>query len=153
MAGKDERSAKQAFNEALKLLAKRDMSSAALAGKLAAKGFSAEEISEASAMLKSRKYLDDAKLAARQTKIYLEKGKGYFYIKHHLGNLGFTDIPEIPAGEEVSAILEILEKKGQTPEKLANMKNRVKIMVFLSRRGFRQDTIRKALRQFEETEG
>lgn len=129
------------------------MSSSALEEKLLSKGFSSDEVSEASAMLKKKKYLDDDKLARRQARIYLEKGKGFFYIKHHLANLGFTDIPEIPAEDEVGVILEILEKKGQTPAKLANMKNRVKIMVFLSRRGFRQDTIRKALGRFEETEG
>ena len=153
MAGKEDKSAKQAFNEALKLLAKRDMSSRALGEKLLSKGFTGDEVEEAISLLRNKKYLDDGKLASRQARLYLDKGKGFFYIKHHLRNLGFTEMPEIPADDETGSILEILEKKGQTPEKLRNARNRVKIMVFLSRRGFRQDTIQKALRQFEETEG
>lgn len=153
MAGKEDKTLKQAFSEALKLLAKRDMSSRALGEKLLSKGFSADEVEGALSLLQNKKYLDDGKLASRQTKLYLEKGKGFFYIKHHLHNLGFTEIPEIPSEDEIGSILEILDKKGQTPAKLRNVKSRVKMMVFLSRRGFRQETIQKALRQFEETEG
>lgn len=153
MASKEDKPAKQAFSEALKLLAKRDMSSHALGEKLLSKGFSAEDVEGAVSALKSKKYLDDGKLASRQVRIYLEKGKGFFYIKHHLRNLGFTEVPEISADEEIGAVIEILEKKGMTPDKLRNARSRVKMMVFLSRRGFRQETIQKALRQFEETEG
>ena len=153
MARKEDKPARQDFNEALKLLAGRDMSSNALAEKLLSKGFAAKEVDETLSLLRSKKYLDDGKLASRQAMLYLEKGKGFFYIKHHLRNLGFTEMPEIPAEGEIDSILEILEKKGQTPAKLRNAKTRVKMMVFLSRRGFRQETIQKALRHFEETEG
>jgi len=153
LTGKEDKPSKQAFDEALKILARRDMSSSALLEKLTAKGFSREEAEEAAEKLRKKGYLDDSKLAGRQARLYLEKGKGYFYIKHHLHNLGFTTPPEVPAEDEIAAIIDILQKKGQTAKKLGNQANRVKMMVFLSRRGFRHDSITRAIRQFQETEG
>jgi regulatory protein len=153
LAIKEDKSNKKAFNEALKILAKRDMSSSGLAGKLLSKGFSREEITDAAELLKNKGYLDDSKLAARQAQIYLDKGKGFFYIKHHLHNLGFSEMPQIELKDEIKVILEIVKKKGLSRKKLAERETRVKIMVFLSRRGFRQDAISKALRGLEETEG
>ncbi len=84
--------------------------------------------------------------------LYLEKGKGSSTQAPPSEPRFYGDAGD-PAEGEIDSILEILEKKGQTPAKLRNAKTRVKMMVFLSRRGFRQETIQKALRHFEETEG
>jgi SOS response regulatory protein OraA/RecX len=143
----------KAFNEALKILAKKDVSSAKLASKLAEKGYERDEIEDVCRALQKKGYLNDAGLAERQARIYLDKGKGFFYIKHHLNNLGLSQAPQVDIQDEVKVILEILRKKGLTPKKLTGSEARVKIMVFLSRRGFRHEAISKAIKNIDETEG
>ena len=68
-------------NEALKILAKKDISTKKIREKLLAKGFSLEEVDSEIENLKKKKLLNDEKIKERMKEVYLEKGKGYYYLK------------------------------------------------------------------------
>ncbi len=135
-------------NEALKILAKKDISSKSLKEKLLKKGFPSEEIDQEIDNLKKKKILNDEKFKERMTEIYLGKGKGYFYVKYHLSNEGLEENFQLPLEEEAKCALKIIKQKKFKKSDLKESKKKIKLMLFLSRRGFRQEAISKAIAAF-----
>lgn len=135
-------------NEALKILAKKDISSKSLKEKLLKKKFTSEEIDQEIENLKKKKILDDEKFKKRMTEIYLGKGKGYFYVKYHLSREGFEENFELPLEEEANYALKAIKQKKINKSDLKDSKKKIKLMLFLSRRGFRQEAISRAIETF-----
>lgn len=135
-------------NEALKILAKKDISTKKIREKLLAKGFSLEEIDSEIENLKKKKLLNDEKIKERMKEVYLEKGKGYFYLKYHLEKDGISEDFELPFDEEAKFALNVIKQKKMKKSDFKDSKKKIKMMLFLSRRGFRQEAISKAFNLF-----
>lgn len=134
--------------EALKILAKKDVSEKYLKTKLLEKGFEFDEVEEEIEFLKKKGLIDDQRFFERLKEKYLENGKGFFYIKYHFENLGFDSELNISLKEEVETILKIIKAKKLKKSDLKDSKKKIKLMLFLSRRGFRQEAILNALNSF-----
>lgn len=137
-----------AKNEALKILAKKDISSKSLKEKLLKKGFPIEEIDEVIENLVKKKIVNDDKVKERLTEVFLDKGKGYFYVKYHLSQEGLSEDFELPLDEEANCALKVIKQKKMKKADLKDSKKKIKMMLFLSRRGFRQEAISKAMALF-----
>ncbi|MCX7830195.1 MAG: RecX family transcriptional regulator [Acidobacteria bacterium] len=137
-----------AKNEALKILAKKDLSSKSLKEKLLNKGFSPEEVDEEIENLKNKKILNDDKLKERMKDVLLEKGKGFFYLKYHLNQEGLGEDFQLSLEDEAVHALKVIKSKKIKKSDLKDSKKKIKMMLFLSRRGFRQEAISKAMAIF-----
>lgn len=135
-------------NEALKILAKKDISTKKIREKLLAKGFSLEEVDSEIENLKKKKLLNDEKIKERMKEVYLEKGKGYFYLKYHFEKEGISEDFELTFEEETKSALKVIKQKKMKKSDLKDSKKKIKMMLFLSRRGFRQEAISKAFNLF-----
>lgn len=136
--------------EALKILAKKDISSKSLKEKLLKKGFSIEEINEEIENLTKKKIINDNKLKERMVESYLDKGKGYFFVKYHLNQEGLGEDFALPIDEEAKYAVGVMNQKKMKKADLKDSKKKIKMMLFLSRRGFRQEAISKAMAMFSE---
>lgn len=135
---------KKIRSESLKILAKRDVSSFKLEQKLLEKGFSKEEVLNEIEELKNKNLINDEKILQRMKEVYLEKGKGFFYIKYHLNNEGI-EIPEIDLNEEVASVIKAIKSKKILKSDLKDQKKKIKLLLFLSRRGFRHEAISRGI--------
>ncbi len=132
-------------NEALKILARKDLSSKSLKEKLLKKGFAEAEIDQEIENLKKKNILNDEKLKERMVELFLEKGKGYFYIKYYLNLEGLGEDLELLLENEANFALKIIKQKKFKKSDLKDSKKKIKMMLFLSRRGFRQEAISRAM--------
>src|ERR1039457_3266338 len=96
-----ERSGK-AWDYALRVLARRDYSIAEIERKLADRGVSSGEISEAIARLKRSGYLDDRRFAERWSEAAVRDGRGFG--RRLLSDLLRKGIPPEIASETVTGI-------------------------------------------------
>ncbi len=134
-------------SESLKILAKKDVSSFKLEQKLLEKGFSEEEVYNEIEELKNKNLINDEKILQRMKEVYLEKGKGFFYIKYHLNNEGI-EIPDLDLNEEIASVLKAIKSKKILKSDLKDQKKKIKLLLFLSRRGFRHEAISRGVEKF-----
>ncbi len=147
---------------ALNLLIKKDYSVKALCKKLEGDGYNPAIIEKILEFLDGFHYLDDARLAEnliRSHKGSKSKAEIRFLLKKR-------EIPEDVADRaveefyavdpeneeekdpEITAIINLLKKKGMTPEKIGSMeyKDKQKLAAKLYRKGFKSENITKTLR-------
>lgn len=131
------------YNQALKMLVRREYSEVELAYKLKGKDFSEDEIFAAIEKLKSQKYQSDTRFAEMIVNTRVSQGKGVIVIKQELKqhNIELPDLSEIDFIE--------LCKKAKTQkfgnEKYQDIKTKAKQVRFLQSRGFSFDEITQAV--------
>ena len=152
---------KRAKLRAITLLTKRDYTTARLREKLVQGGYPASVVEEALEYVASFHYVDDLRYAVQYLETY-SANRSKRRIQQDLYGRGISKDTvaeafrswEEQGGEqdELSMIHALLQKRGYLPEK-ADAKERQKQYGFLARKGFSQESIRRALQgndYFEE---
>ena len=141
------------------LLSGRDYTSAKLRGKLAADGYPQEAVDYAVAAMEEAHYLDDKRYAQTYIRYHL-RDKSRLRMKQDLTARGVpaeviaaaleeaADEEDLD-GCEAAQIQALLEKKRFDSEN-ATWQECQKMMAFLCRRGFSQDTVRRVMRGGEK---
>ena len=126
--------------------------------KLKSKKLTAENIDAAVEYFKKIDYIDDRRFAKAWTASRLVR-TGIYRIRFELKKKGIAqDIVQETLGQipedysELEAILPIAKKRLQKYKNLDAIKTKRRLYEYLARRGFRQSTIQKALRQLFKKE-
>lgn len=143
---------------ALRLLARRDYTTAELRDKLVSRDYSAEDIQEALATLAAQGLLDDRRAAAAHVRTASRiKGRGRLRIQRELEARGLDRslvreaLEELPASDETAALNRVLLRRHLPPRLTAA--DRRRLFQQLLRRGFTADVIAKALQDHQRDEG
>ena len=144
-----------ARNTALRLLGRRDYTTAELRKKLMERECPADEIDAAIASLTTDRLLDDRRAAAAHVRTATRiKRRGRLRIQQELQARGLERglirelLDALPPEEETAAIAQFLQRKHSGRIAMAD---RRRLFQQLLRRGFSADAIAKALRTREET--
>jgi regulatory protein len=152
---------KRAFASALRILSRRDMSSAELTRRLASRGFSEAIARETSFRLREAGYLDDRRFARLWAESAIRNGRG-FGPRIRI-DLARQRVPEEIASEvmasisaeydEIEILLSILSRKfpGFNPT-LATDREKRRVIQYLQRRGFSTAAIFHAFRMNQTEE-
>lgn len=137
---------------ALRLLGRRNHTSAELRTKLRRKEFPAGEIEGALAALAERGLLDDARAAAGLAEARALRGQGSRRIANELRARGVGEADAAAALEglpdEAARLVAALERRARTlPSGLTGRERSKKLFDHLVRRGFPPDAVREALRK------
>jgi len=118
---------------AIKALGRKSLFSCELEQKLYKKGYKSSEINETLARLKDLGYLDDNDLSKQLILSYLDKGKGFYWIK--------LKLKERSGKASLEHLELITEERERAASKIAlkhcRNKDLAKTKAFLYRRGFR----------------
>lgn len=137
---------------AARSLSHHSMSKRDLEKKLISRGFSEEETSETAAWFEERGVLDDGKYSRELAEYYKRRGFGERKIREELSRHGIPRelIEETLAalGSTERELFALIEKK-LCGKSLEDDCTRRKLVAFLTRRGFKFDEIRNALKQFQ----
>ena len=143
-----------ARNVALRLLSRRDYTTAELRRKLTEREFPAEAIDDALASLTTDRLLDDRRAAAAHVRTASRvKRRGRLRIQRELEARGVDRqvirelLDELPPEDESAAIAEFLRRRHAGP---IGMADRRRLFQQLMRRGFTADVIAKALKAGQE---
>jgi regulatory protein len=135
---------------ALRLLTRRDYTTAELRDRLAAREYSPEEIGETLAYLASQGLVDDRRAAAAYVRTASRiKGRGRLRIQRELEARGLDRgtirqaLGDLPASEETAALERFLQRR-RVPARLAAADRR-RLFQQLLRRGFAADLIAREL--------
>ncbi|MFZ9653978.1 MAG: regulatory protein RecX [Steroidobacteraceae bacterium] len=132
---------------ALALLARRDHSSAELAAKLTAKGYTPEAAREAIEALKIERFLDDARFLDNFVRAHAGRGQGPLRIRQELAGLGFessTIDAALSTGPDFVALCREVRARKFGAAAPASWAERGRQARFLQYRGFSSDHIRLA---------
>lgn len=136
---------------ALRLLGRRDYSTAELRERLVKKHFGAEDIAETLAALTDERLLDDRRVAASHVRVAASvKGRGRLRIARELEARGIERglihdaLAALPAEDETAAIRAFLARK-RVPDRITAAEHR-RLFNQLLRRGFSADAIAKVFR-------
>jgi regulatory protein len=139
---------------ALRLLSRRDYTSAELRDKLASREYSAGDIDEALASLAAERLLDDRRAAAAHVRTASRvKGRGRLRIQRELEARGLDRdvvrqaLEELPAADESAALDRWLQRRRLPARLPAALRRR--LFQQLLRRGFTADLIASALKARE----
>ena len=140
---------------ALRLLGRRDYTSAELSTKLGARGYPEAEIDAALRRLAGDGLVDDRRVAASFIRVASRvKGRGRIRIERDLAARGVDAdvireaLEALPAEEDDEAIERILEKRS-LPARLG-LADKRRLYQQLLRRGFPTDAVSRALRKRED---
>lgn len=138
---------KDCYNDAIKLVARREYSSKKISTKLLEKGYEPEEVLITVHTLKEKDFVNDQRYKESKIRYHLRRETGPKYIQNKLWEDSFSvsldEIEEIAHSIEIDLdeILErlILKKAGSLKfrDYEESRKSYAKIMNFLSNRGFR----------------
>lgn len=144
-----DRPSTSALDDALRLLARRDHSSAELTQKLRGRGHEAADIDEAIERLRTAGHLDEAGLARRRSASRAEAGYGPARIRADLARRGIPRALQEAALRELEvdwvgrAVAELERRFG--PARSSDPGERARRARFLAARGFDAATIGRAL--------
>ncbi len=143
-----------ARNVALRLLSRRDYTTAELRRKLTEREFPAEAIDDALASLTTDRLLDDRRAAAAHVRTASRvKRRGRLRIQRELEARGVDRqvirelLDELPPEDETAAIAEFLRRRHTGH---IGMADRRRLFQQLLRRGFTADVIAKAIKANQE---
>lgn len=150
LKGSENRGSPELYLRAINLLTRRDHTTIELKRKLAAKGYSADPISEVLARLAKEGYLDDRRFAERWTESALKSGRGYgLRILQELQQKGIPR--EIASGvvaeataeyPEHDALKAIVSRRFSAFDPAsAPLKEKQRVYSYLQRHGFSLQTI------------
>jgi regulatory protein len=141
---------------ALRLLSRREHTTAELRQKLLDREFSAEDVDATIEGLTADRLLDDRRTASAHLRTASKiKGRGRLRIQQELQARGVDRalvrevLADLPAADETTAIAEFLGRR-RVPLQL-NMADRRRLFQQLLRRGFSSDVIAKALKDRDRT--
>lgn len=141
---------------ALRLLARRDYSTAEIRQKLIDREFGDAEIDAAIARLSADRMLDDRRAAGAHVRISSRlKGRGRLRIQQELQGRGLARdvireaLAELPPDDERASVEDFLRRR-RVPSQLT-MAERRRVFQQLLRRGFTSDVIARALKDREGT--
>jgi len=142
---------------ALRLLGRRDYTSAEIRQKLLEREYAEDEVESALASLRAERLVDDRRAAAAYVRNATAiKGRGRHRIARELEARGLArdvvneTLSELPEADEVAAIERFLRRRS-LPARLSGP-DRQKVFQQLLRRGFSADLIAKAVRAREQGE-
>jgi regulatory protein len=149
-------SALSAYQDALRLLAMRDLSVSGLRDRLIDRQHPAVEIEAAIARLLESGELDDARVARAYARTAAEvKGRGRLRVQQELHAMGIArDVAAEAIGDvfgdldERRLIARALQKKLRGRPRVASPAERVRLYQYLMRQGFTPAAIAAALRPF-----
>jgi regulatory protein len=154
----DPDAAKRAFDSALRILTRRDCSSAELARKLRDRGIADPLIGEVVTRLQGAGYLDDRRFARAWAESAVENGRGYGpRLRMELARRGVPDeiVAEVLAAvaaeyDEEATLAALLARKfaGFNPAATTDGEKR-RVLQYLQRRGFSSAAIFQAFRLTE----
>jgi regulatory protein len=143
--------------DALRLLGRRDFTTAELEKRLLARGFPPEDVQETLSALATEGVLDDRRVAAAHIRTSGRvKHRGRQRIRLELESRGVDAalirelLAELPAEEERGAIDEFLRRRRVPPH--LTLDERRRVFQQLLRRGFAAEAIARALRDRGEDE-
>jgi regulatory protein len=143
-----------AYTEALKLLGRRELSVAQLRARLADRGFPADDVERAVALLLENGSLDDTRAARAYARTALAvKGRGRLRVQRELAAMGIArDVAAAVLGEvfgetdERTLIARALQKKLRGRTKLTGPAEFARLYQYLMRQGFSPAGVAAALR-------
>ena len=145
---------KNALNNALRILSRRDHSIAELKSKLLKRGIEIDVIDSVLAECMRLDYLNDDRFAASLIRHLKRKGCGSLRLRNELHRRGIkrSDIDKLiddafGVGEELQIAFEVAEKKIKSVRDREPRKRREKIYRFLYSRGFSSTVISEALKR------
>ncbi len=144
-----------AYTDALRMLARRELSEKELRDRLTDRGHPADEINRVVEHLLETKELDDARVARAYARTASAvKGRGRLRVMRELGTMGIAKDVASEALAEVFAdvderalIAKALQKKMRGRSRIANTAEHARLYQFLMRQGFTPAGIAAALRK------
>jgi regulatory protein len=142
---------KTAIQAAVSMLSKSQHSAKMLCDKLEQKGYEEQSVQEAISYLKERNFIDDKKYSQNRAELLVKKGKSPALITLELKECGIDDAIIAQTIESIKSqitpqeqIQSIINKKFKNAD-LSGESNFIKAAQYLTRRGFSQEDIEKAL--------
>ncbi len=143
----------KAYLTLIRLLSSRDYSEVKLRTKLKERKYSAEEIDEAIALVKSQNYLNESAYVEARIKAFMSKGCSPRYIQQKLLQEDLKVEINVIEGvfnehqkETSSQIKNLIQKKLKGPIK--DYREKVKVIRFLMSKGHQLDEIQRELKQY-----
>ncbi|BCW96108.1 MAG: regulatory protein RecX [Fimbriimonadales bacterium] len=137
----------QAIAQALGWLRVRDLSTHELARRLAARGYTESEITEATEWLCAEGYLSDERLQRRLTERFTtEQPSGRLRIEQEFARRGL-DAPAVEGDEESRAVQALRLRFGEPPA-VWEPRQTARWFRFLLQRGFEPEVAQNALRRW-----
>jgi regulatory protein len=144
-----------AYTEAVKLLARRELSVEALRARLLDRDFAADEVQRAIDLLLENGSLDDTRVAREYARTAATvKGRGRLRVLRELREMGIPrDVAAQAAGEvfgetdERTLIARALQKKLRGRTKISSAPEYARLYQYLMRQGFSPAGVNQALRK------
>jgi regulatory protein len=145
-----------AYNEGLKMLARRELPVEGVRARLLDRGFAADEVESAIVRLSESGAVDDARVARAYARTAVNvKGRGRLRVRQELLQMGIHGdvIAEALAEvfgdvDERALIAQALQKKLRGRTKLADRQEYARLYQYLMRQGFSPAGVVAALRRF-----
>lgn len=147
------KSTRQGFEQALRLLSRREHATRELSQKMRQRGYDQIQIQEVTQRCRELGYLDDGRFAEAYLKDLMRRGYGQHYIRQALCQKGLDEslvdrvmgemaVVAQEAARAESVLLKKIKPGGPSTD---NRHQRARLYGFLYRRGFCADAIRQAL--------
>jgi regulatory protein len=144
-----------AYTEALKLLARRELSVEGLRARLLDRNFSADDVQRAIDLLLENRSLDDGRVARAYARTAVTvKGRGRLRVQRELAEMGIAkDVAAEALGEvfgetdERTLIARALQKKLRGRTRLSGAPELARLYQYLMRQGFSPAAVTEALRK------